>query len=446
LGQDGYAYASVNAVPQRNAEDRAVSFSLYINAGRRIYVNRIDIVGNVNTRDEVIRRELRRLEGTWYSVSDINRSKQRLELLGFFSEVKIDTRPIEGRDDQVDLEVSVVERQTGNLSLGLGYSSTDGVLLQVGLNQKNFMGTGNALGINVSSGRVNESYAVSYTNPYVTDEGVSRKVSVSKKTVDVTSLVVSSFQSDTYAANVEFGVPLTELDRIFYGAGAEETDLTISSSSPRIYREFVAKNGNKNTVIPLTVGWSRDKRDSSFYPTQGLAQRFNLEVSTPAGDLNYYTASYKAEWYKPLTRNTTLHIEGSVAYSDDYDNKELPFYKNFYAGGGSSVRGYQSSSIGPKNEFGESLGGKRRVLATGEWLFPFPGLEKDRSMRLAAFVDAGGVENSFDDAFSEMRYSTGLGFLWFSPLGPMRFSFAKTLNDEVTDRTEKFQFTLGTTF
>lgn len=446
LGQDGYAYASVNAVPQRNAEDRAVSFSLYINAGRRIYVNRIDIVGNVNTRDEVIRRELRQLEGTWYSVSDINRSKQRLDLLGFFSEVKIDTKPIDGRDDQVDLVVSVVERNTGSLSLGIGYSSVDGVLLQVGLDQKNFLGTGNALGLSVSSGKVNETYAVSYTNPYITDDGVSRKISVSKRDTDVTSLVVSSFQSSTYATDIQFGVPLTEYDKIFYGVGAEETDLKIFSNSPSSYRDFVNKNGSKNLVIPITVGWARDKRDSSFFPTEGAVQRLNAELSTPAGDLTYYSASYKAEWYKPISKNTTLHLEGAVGYSDDYDNHELPFYKNFYAGGGRSVRGYQTSSLGPKNEFGESIGGKRRILATTEWLFPFPGLEKDRSMRLALFLDGGGVENSFDDVLSEMRYSTGAGFLWFSPLGPMRFSFAKTLNDEVTDRTEKFQFTLGTTF
>jgi len=287
---------------------------------------------------------------------------------------------------------------------------------------------------------------VSYTNPYITDDGISRKISVSKRDTDVTSLVVSSFQSSTYAADIQFGVPLTEYDKIFYGVGAEETDLTIFSNSPSSYRDFVNKNGSKNLVIPLTVGWARDKRDSSFFPTEGSVQRLNAELSTPAGDLTYYSASYKAEWYKPISKNTTLHLEGAVGYSDDYDNHELPFYKNFYAGGGRSVRGYQTSSLGPKNEFGESIGGKRRILATTEWLFPFPGLEKDRSMRLALFLDGGGVENSFDDVLSEMRYSTGAGFLWFSPLGPMRFSFAKTLNDEVTDRTEKFQFTLGTTF
>ncbi|MEL0031209.1 MAG: outer membrane protein assembly factor BamA, partial [Betaproteobacteria bacterium] len=377
---------------------------------------------------------------------DINRSKQRLDLLGFFSEVRVDTRPIEGRDDQVDLEVSVIERQTGSFSVGIGYSSLDGVLLQASLNQQNFLGTGNALGLNISSGRVNETYAVSFTDPYITDEGVSRTTTISKKDTDLSSLVVSSFQSSTYAAKLSFGVPVSEYDRVFYGIGAEQTELTIFSNSPRVYREFVSKNGTKNTVYPLNIGWSRDKRDSSFYPTDGLAQKFNAELSTPAGDLTYYSGQYTLEWYRPLTKNTTLHLEGSVSYSEDYDNNELPFYKNYYAGGGRTVRGYQTSSIGPQNEFGEAIGGKRRLLATGEWLFPFPGLEKDRSMRLALFVDAGGVENSFDDALSDMRYSSGLGFLWYSPLGPMRFSFAKTLNDEATDRTEKFQFTLGTTF
>jgi len=446
LGQDGYAYASVNAVPNRLEGEHSVKFMLYINAGRRIYVNRINIVGNANTKDEVIRRELRQLEGTWYSVSDINRSKQRLDLLGFFSEVRIDTRPIDGRDDQVDLEVNVVERQTGNLSLGIGYSSTNGVILQVGLDQRNFLGTGNALGVQVSTGRVNESYSVSYTDPYVTDDGTSRRLTASKKSTDVSSLVVSSFEADTNALHVEYGVPLTEYDRIFYGAGIEQTDLTISGTSPAIYRDFISKNGPDNTVVPVTVGWARDGRDSSLYPTMGFSQRLFAEVATAVGDLTYYSANYDVEWYKPVSRNTSLHLEGRVSYTDDYDGKDLPFYKNYYAGGGNSVRGYQSSSLGPKNEFGETVGGKRRVLMTGEWLFPFPGLEKDRSMRLALFVDAGGVENSFEDVGSEMRYSSGVGFLWFSPIGPMRFSYSIPINDEVTDRTESLQFTLGTTF
>ena len=446
LGQDGYAYATVNTIPEKNPDENTIGFTMYVDAGKRIYVRRIEVTGNLATRDEVVRRELRQFEGAWYSVADINRSKQRLDLTGFFSQVEINTKSVPDVPDQVDLEVRVTERQTGNFSIGIGYSNTDRLLLTAGLSQSNFMGTGNSLGFSLSTGRVNESYSVAYTDPYVTDNGLSRTLKLSKRDVDVTSLAVSNFQSSTSSASVSFGVPLTEYDKISYGLGMEETELSITSSSPNVYRDFVDLNGPKNTVFPLTVGWTRDQRDSALYPTTGLVQRFSSEISTPVGDLSYYSASYKAEWFRPLTSDMTLNLSGNIAYADDYDSKQLPFYKNYYAGGAKSVRGFESSSLGPRNEFGEALGGKRRFLSTVQLLFPFPGLDVDRSMRLATFVDGGAVENGFDDLLSEMRYSAGAGFLWYSPVGVMTFNLATTLNEEETDKTERFQFTLGTGF
>ena len=446
LGEDGYANASVNPVPEKNVGDSKIGFTLYVNSGQRVYVRRININGNLDTRDEVIRRELRQMEGAWYSVRDINRSKQRLNLLGFFSDVMINTTPVSGTVDQVDLEVKVVERMTGNFSVGIGFSSTDKMLLQLGLSQNNFMGTGNSLSFNVSTGKINETYEIAFTNPYATDDGVSRTYKFGKRDTDVSSLVVSAFASSTNSASIGFGVPLTEYDRIFYGVGAEQTSITLGDNATSEYQEFVDLNGNDNTIIPFTVGWSRDKRDSAIYPTDGLLQRFGSELSSPAGDLTYYNLSYKAEWYRPLSKDFTLRLGGSVAYAEDYDGKQLPFYKNFYAGGASSVRGYQTSSLGPRNSLGQALGGKRRLLSQAEVIFPIPGLNLDKSMRFSAFVDSGSVANHFDDGLSEMRYSAGLGFNWYSPVGPMRFNFAKALNAEVTDKTEGFQFTLGTGF
>ena len=446
LGEDGYANATVNPVPEKDVESSKIGFTLYVNAGQRVYVRRIDINGNIDTRDEVIRRELRQMEGTWYSIKDINRSKQRLNLLGFFSDVIINTNTVPGAPDQVDLEVKVVERMTGNFTVGMGFSSTDKLLLQLGLSQNNFMGTGNSLGFTVSSGKINETYEINYTNPYATDDGVSRTYKLGKRDTDVSSLVVSAFSTSTSSGSVTFGVPLTEYDRIYYGLGVEATQITLGINPTAEYEEFVALNGSDNTVIPLTVGWSRDKRNSAIYPTDGMVQRFSTELATPAGDLYYYNLSYKTEWYRPVTDDLTLRLGGSVAYAEDYDSKQLPFYKNFYAGGATSVRGYQSSSIGPKNSLGQSLGGKRRMLSQAEIIFPLPGLNLDKSMRFAFFVDGGAVTNHFEDGVDEMRYSTGLGFNWYSPVGPMRFNFAKPLNAKATDRTEAFQFTLGTGF
>ena len=446
LGEDGYANATVNPVPEKDVESSKIGFTLYVNAGQRVYVRRIDINGNIDTRDEVIRRELRQMEGTWYSIKDINRSKQWLNLLGFFSDVIINTNTVPGAPDQVDLEVKVVERMTGNFTVGMGFSSTDKLLLQLGLSQNNFMGTGNSLGFTVSSGKINETYEINYTNPYATDDGVSRTYKLGKRDTDVSSLVVSAFSTSTSSGSVTFGVPLTEYDRIYYGLGVEATQITLGANPTAEYEEFVALNGSDNTVIPLTVGWSRDKRNSAIYPTDGMVQRFSTELATPAGDLYYYNLSYKTEWYRPVTDDLTLRLGGSVAYAEDYDSKQLPFYKNFYAGGATSVRGYQSSSIGPKNSLGQSLGGKRRMLSQAEIIFPLPGLNLDKSMRFAFFVDGGAVTNHFEDGVDEMRYSTGLGFNWYSPVGPMRFNFAKPLNAKATDRTEAFQFTLGTGF
>ena len=446
LGEDGYANASVNPVPEKAIDDSKIGFTLYVNAAQRVYVRRININGNVDTKDEVIRRELRQMEGSWYSVKDINRSKQRLDLLGFFSEVLINTVPVPGTADQVDLEVKVVERMTGSFSVGVGFSSADRLLLQFGLSQNNFMGTGNSLNLAVSTGKVNETYELGFTNPYITDDGVSRTYKISKRDTDVSSLVVSTFASSTESVSVNFGVPLTEYDRIFYGVGFEQTELTLGLNPTLEYQQFIEINGPNNTVIPVTVGWGRDKRDSALFPTEGLLQRFSTEVSTPLGDITYYNIKYKTEWYRPVSEAFTLRLGGSIAYAEDYDGKQLPFYKHFYAGGASSVRGYQASSLGPRDSLGLALGGKRRLLAQTELLFPLPGLNMGDSIRFSAFVDGGSVDNHFDDGLSEMRYSAGLGFNWYSPVGPMRFNFAKALNAEATDKTEGFQFTLGTGF
>lgn len=444
LGDEGYAFANVNAVPEIDRAKSEVAFTLYVDPGRRVYVRRINIAGNTNTRDEVIRRELRQMESAWYSTQKLNRSRQRVDRLGFFSEVEIDTPAVPGTTDQVDVNVRVSERATGNLTLGVGYSTAEKVILSAGIAQQNIFGTGNALSFQVNTGSINQTYALSYTNPYFTDDGVSRGFDIYRRDVDVSRLSIGSYNTSTYGLGLRFGVPVTEFDTIHYGLGFEQTQIGLRPDTPQRYVDFVDTFGDTTNTYLGTAGWARDQRDSVIYTTRGRFQRANAEVGLPGGDLNFYRLTYQHQWYYPLTQNLTLLLNGQIGYADGYEGKPLPFYKNFYVGGVNSVRGYSTATIGPKDTNGDALGGSRQLIGNIEFLFPFPGLEKDRSVRLSAFLDGGLVGDSYDT--SEMRYSTGLAFSWFSPVGPLKLSFGRALNPKPTDRLERLQFTLGTVF
>jgi outer membrane protein insertion porin family len=446
LGDVGYAFASVNAVPELDRENSEVTFTLYVDPGRRVYVRRIRISGNDTTRDEVIRRELRQFESAWYSAKGINRSRQRVDRLGFFSEVIVDTPSVPGTADQVDIDIKVTERQTGNLSFGLGYSTTERVVVTASLSQNNIFGTGNSLSFTVNSGQVNQAYALSYTNPYFTDDGISRGFDLYRRDTDSTSTAVGAFNSSTTGAGIRFGVPVSEFDRINYGFAYELTELQLFENSPPRYIDFVDEFGNITDAWPLTLGWARDKRDSVIYTTAGTTQRVSGELSVPLGDLTFYRLTYRVQWYYPLTKDLTTFTEGRFGYGDGYDNQSLPFYKNYFAGGVNTVRGYSPGSLGPQDVNGASLGGPRQVIGKFELLFPVPGLSKDQSTRMALFVDAGMVGDTYDYVFSEMRASAGVAFSWFSPLGPLRFSWAQPLNDQPGDDLEQLQFTIGNQF
>jgi outer membrane protein insertion porin family len=444
LGNEGYAFASINPVPEIDRDKREVAFTLYVDPGRRVYVRRIGISGNTNTRDEVIRREMRQLESGWYSTEKLNRSKQRIDKLGFFSDVQIDTPGVPGTSDQVDVDVKVNERATGNLTFGVGYSSAEKVILSAGVSQSNIFGSGNALSFQVNSGSINRIYSLSYTNPYYTDDGVSRGFDIYKRDVNATTLAVASYKTSTIGGGVRFGVPVTEYDTVNYGLGYERTEIALQPDTPQRYVDFVNEFGTRTDTILGTVGWSRDKRDSVIYTTRGTFQRITVDVGLPGADLTYYRANLQHQWYYPLTRDYTLHFNGQIGYADGYDNKPLPFYKVFYLGGVNSVRGYETASIGPKDSNGDAVGGSHQLLSNLEFLFPFPGLAKDRSVRLSWFVDAGVVGEKYD--FGQTRYSTGLAFNWFSPVGPLALSFGKALNPQPDDRVQRIQFSFGTLF
>ena len=455
LGDDGYAFANVNPVPEIDRAKKQVAFTLYVDPGRRVYVRRINISGNTTTRDEVVRREMRQLEGGWYSTEKLKRSKVRIDKLGFFSEVNVDTVNVPGSADQVDVEVKVVERPTGNLLFGIGYSTAEKVILSGSISQSNLFGTGNALSLQVNSGSINQIYALSFTNPYFTDDGVSLGWDIYKRNVDATELSgVTPYKTSTLGTGLRSGVPITEYDTINYGLAVERTHVETFPTSPPQYIDFVNEFGETNTALIATAGWSRDGRDSAIYTTAGLLQRLTFEVAVPPADLRYYRTTYRADWWHPIGRENVIQLSGQIGYADGYQGKPLPFYKNFYIGGIGSVRGYETSAIGPKDSLGNALGGQSMAVANVEYYFPMPGLQKDKSVRLSVFTDAGLVSGTpgptppptpvFD--FGETRYSVGVGLSWFSPVGPIKISIAKALNAKPEDRTQMFQFSLGTVF
>lgn len=444
LGNDGYAFANVNAVPELDKDKQQVAFTFFIDPGRRVYVRRISIAGNTLTRDEVVRREMRQIEGGWYSGEKINLSRSRIDRLGYFTEVNVETPPVQGTTDQVDLNVSVVEKPTGNVLLGAGFGSGDGVILSGSVSQNNIFGSGKHITAQVNSSKINTVYALSFTDPYYTVDGISRGFDIFLRNQDASDSGLGRFRTQTKGGNVRFGVPVTEKDTIQYGIGYETTTIDTFDDSPLRQKDFVATFGRHNSTILGSSGWIRDDRDSLIYPTAGALNRASVEAGLPGGTLKYYKLNYQHQRYFPLSRTFTLMLNGEIGLGDGYNRRPLPFFKNFFTGGVSSLRGYQIFSIGPKDINGDPTGGSHKLLANTELMFPFPGMEKDKSVRLGAFVDAGMVGDTYNSA--DMRYSTGLSVLWVSPFGPLKVSVAKPLKKEPLDRTEAFQFTFGGAF
>jgi outer membrane protein insertion porin family len=448
LGAEGYAFANANAAPAIDKDKRTVAFTILIDPGRRVYVRRINIVGNNRTRDEVIRRELRQLEGSFYDSQKLQLSKQRIDKTGYFSEVEIDTPAVPATTDQVDVTVRVKERPTGNLLVGFGFSNVERFIFQASVSQSNIFGTGNTFAFQANSGTVNKSISLSYTNPYYTVDGVSRGFDVYKRRIDATSLGIGNYKTDTLGGGVRYGVPFTEYDTLFFGLAAEDTKLQLDPNlSPVRFRNFQDQFGSEYSGVIGTTGWVRDTRDSVIWPTRGRVQRLNLELATPPGDLEYHKTTYQNQWFYPVTREVTLMLNGELGAGKGYGGKPMPFFKNFYLGGVGNVRGYRTASLGPQDADGSSLGGTRKTNVSAELLFPFPGTGKDRSMRLGTFVDGGQVYGEGEKVtLNTWRYSAGFAFAWNSPIGPMKFSLAWPLNEKDGDRLQRFQFQLGTIF
>jgi outer membrane protein insertion porin family len=444
LGDDGYAFANVNAVPSLDKEKRQVAFTFLIDPGRRVYVRRVNITGNTRTRDEVIRREVRQLEGAWYSAKKVTLSKQRVDRLGYFTEVGVETPAVPGTTDQLDVNLSVTEKPTGLILFGAGFGSDEGLVFSASIAQQNIFGSGRHLSLNLNTSKINTTYALSYTNPAYTLDGVSQGFDIYFKNLDPTAADLGNYKTKTMGGQLRFGVPVSELDTINYGFGYDDTTITTFADSPLRIVNYVDVFGPQNSNVFVTAGWVRNGLDSYIYPTKGTLQKASLEVGTPLGDLEYYKLYYQYQHYFPLTRFTSLMLNGEGGYGDGYNNKPLPFFKNFYVGGVNSVRGFKSYTIGPKDSNGDPTGGPQKVQANAELLFPFPGLENDRSARLSVFVDSGDVGTSIDASL--IRVSTGLGLLWVSPIGPLKISLGFPLRKQPGDEVEQFQFTIGGVF
>ena len=449
LGVEGYAFANVNAAPEIDKENRLVAFTIFVDPGRRVYVRRINISGNTKTRDEVIRRELRQMEGGWYDAERITLSKQRLDRLGYFNETAIETPAVPGTADQIDVDVKVVEKPTGNLMLGAGFSSTEGIILSGSISQNNFLGSGNNVSLAVNTGKTNSVASISYTNPYFTVDGVSQGFDIYHRTIDTnnSNTAVSPYKSVSNGAAIRFGFPIGEKQSLSFGLGVDQTSITTYDNSAPRYFQFVDTYGDTNLTLPLTANWISDGKDSFLFPTIGWYQKASAEIAIPGGDLTFYRLTYQLQRYQPVTDKIVLMLNGEVGYGDTYGSSSLyPFYKNFYAGGVNSVRGFKAGSLGPKDANGDSLGGNQRFIGNAELLWGLPGME--RSVRLGWFFDAGQVWSTNASAISggDLRYSTGLSAAWISPVGPLKISLGYPLNKQDGDQTEFFQFQLGTAF
>ncbi len=445
LGAEGYAFANVSAVPDVDKVKHTVAFTLYVDPGRRVYVRKINIVGNARTRDEVIRREARQLEDAWFDSQRIDRSKVRIKRLGYFDDVNVETQPITGSPDQVDIELNVVERSTGNLLAGVGYSSSDGVVFSASISQQNVLGTGNAVSLGLNTSKINRTISGVFTEPYWTVDGVSRTIELYQKNIDPTSLSVSNYESSTIGAAMSFGIPISESDTISLGMRVEHTKIGLFAESPPVYIDYVNQFGSATNSYIVNAGWARDTRDDITYPSSGRLQSFVVEVGLPISNVAYYKAEYIDQWFWPIWSPAILMLRGDVGYAAGYAGNPLPFFKAFYAGGVGSVRGYEASSLGPRDIFGNALGGKRKIVGNAELFYPL--VKGEKAVRASVFFDTGQIYANGDQPdFESFRFSAGAGVAWNSPIGPLKFSYAVPIGAKTGDRLERFQFQVGTVF
>jgi len=450
LAEIGYAFANVNIIPDIDDADRTVGVTLFVDPGQKVYVRRINISGNTKTKDEVIRRELRQMEGDWMSTKKISLSRTRLDRTGYFETVGVETPSVPGTPDLVDVNFNVVERPTGNLSAGLGYSDTQGALFNFSISQENFLGTGKRVSVNVDNSQVTKNYSFNYSNPYHTLDGITRGFSIYYRAIDAAQAQISNYTTDSYGANITYGFPLSEIDSSRFTVGYEKSSIVLGSTLvSQDVLDFVAENGDNYGYFPATYSWIRDSRDRRILATRGGTTSFVTEVAVPGGDLEYYKVNLRHLQYFPVSKRVTFLAKVNLGYGDAFgDTTRLPPWKKYYAGGSRTVRGYEANSLGPVDPVTqERIGGEKKVIGNLELILPNPFTETEGSTRLTAFVDMGNVyAKDAPITADSLRFSTGIGLLWLSPVGALRFSYAIPFNTQDGDRLQAFQFTMGSAF
>lgn len=470
LGNAGFTFATASGVPKVN-DDGTVDVEFFVNSGKRAYVRRISFSGNELTQDEVMRRELRQMEGGWASTAQIDLSKIRLERLGYFKGVDVETPQVPGTDDQVDVNFSVEEQPSGSISATVGYSQGYGLILGGNYSQTNVAGSGNSLGLGLSVSRYQKSANFNYFDPYFTLDGVSRGFNIFARRLDYDERNIARYATDSAGAGVTFGLPIGETQRINFGAVIDWTEITEGQFAAQEISDFIDQNGESATNLKLNLSWTSSTLNRGLFPDRGSANSLGLELSVPGSDLQFYKVTYSGERYFPITRSWTVRVRGKVGYGDGYGNTDrLPFYEHYFAGGFGSVRGFENSTLGPRatppidpatgtpilfSRRPEPFGGNLLVEGGVELIFPLPFVDDNRQFRPAFFIDAGNVfqtqcpsvaTNCFDFSVDDMRYSVGFGMTWLTGLGPMTFSLAVPFQTQDFDEEERFQFELGRTF
>lgn len=484
LGDDGYAFANVNMVPEINEANKTVNMTFFVDPAKRVYVRRINMKGNSKTRDEVLRREMRQMEGAWASSSKIERSKTRLERLGYFEEVNVETPPVQGTADEIDVNYTVTEKPSGNLMAGIGYSQVQGIVLNANISQDNVFGSGKRVNLAFNNSNYLTSYQFGFFNPYFTTDGVSQGYNLGYTKRNAGQINISNYNTEVLNAGINFGLPLNEYDQLRFDFDAKHTTLKTTDYSSDQIRSFIKcestlpcsafneetdnLQAQQKTYITFSpaIGWTHDTLNRAIFPNKGGQQRLSALATVPGSDLEYFKMSYKHQMYFPLAKDFTLRIQGEASYGDGYGStKELPFFENYFAGGTGSVRGFKNNTMGPletrdecgdacKNYRNYAIGGSSKVLGSAEVFFPVPFMSDTKSVRLGTFLDAGSISNGFN--VDNMKYSVGISGEWMSPFGALSVSAAQPINSKsgvysigsqnYQDQKQIFQFNFGQNF
>jgi outer membrane protein insertion porin family len=448
LGEEGYAFANINAVPEIDEEKKQVQLTFFMDPGKRVYVRRINFKGNTKTQDEVLRREMRQAEGGWISTPAVERSKERLQRLSYFEEVNVETPAVPGTTDQVDVDFTVTELPAGNLALGAGFSQSQGLVFNTSITQENFLGTGNRASFAFNNSDVNRNFGFAWFNPYWTDDGISRGFDAYYRETNANDANLADYDLDQLGGGVSFGIPISETNNVDFGINIENTDFKVGSDASLEVLRFRIENGDNFSTLTLTGSWQNDSRNSRLLPSKGALTKIAADVAVPALDLSFYKLTFRHQRFFALTKDFTLVLDGEVGYGDGLgDTDDLPLIYNFFAGGIRSVRGFEDNTLGPRDSRGEALGGSLKVIGRAEVILPVPFVKETRSFRLTSFLDFGNVYGPDEDFEVDLiRYSLGMSAIWLSPMGPMTVSIAAPLNTQPLDDEQAFQFTFGTSF